>query len=460
MSTWSLSGRLTRYVIATTVGTVVVCAGLSAWFLQGAVEREVDALVHEELEEMMVKLSGGPLERSRFESIAGELAAEHPANPMGWCIAHAEGSYWSEIGPDYLLDAARAAARDSAGEVDKPLAIGLRPYNGQFTIALALDATPQHAVLKRYGGMSLLLVGAFGLVAIAGGALFSRTVGKRMEDVSSWIRRQTNEPLSELGGEMETESAPAEIHGIATALTDLLRTVRAERERAGLLMMGMAHELRSPIQNLLGQTEIALLRERSGEEYRDLLASQLEELRRFGRAVDNLVTLCATEQSDVRGSRENFDLGAEASLRLASDVERAQRANVQLDVHYSGNLEIQGDREALLLALGNLVGNAIDWSPPGTRSRVELSAINGAVHITVDDSGPGVPESEREQIFEPFYHGSSPDGTRVGFGLGLALTRSAVLAHGGTVQVSTSPLGGARFELVLPRAEANYRSNP
>jgi len=115
---------------------------------------------------------------------------------------------------------------------------------------------------------------------------------------------------------------------------------------------------------------------------------------------------------------------------------------------------MRGDRESLMLALRNLVANALDWSPPGGRVELRIVADEEGVHITVDDQGPGVPESERARIFLPFERGPArPDG-RLGYGLGLALVRTVAELHHGSVEVTNSPLGGASFRLDLPHAPA------
>jgi signal transduction histidine kinase len=105
----------------------------------------------------------------------------------------------------------------------------------------------------------------------------------------------------------------------------------------------------------------------------------------------------------------------------------------------------------LLRALRNLAGNAIEWSPPGSRVQVQLEGKNGEVIVTVDDQGPGVPPELRTKIFEPFFTGPQQKGRRVGYGLGLAIVRAAAVEQGGTIEVGTSDAGGARFRLVLPK---------
>jgi two-component system OmpR family sensor kinase len=110
-----------------------------------------------------------------------------------------------------------------------------------------------------------------------------------------------------------------------------------------------------------------------------------------------------------------------------------------------------GDCRLLMRATGNLLRNAQKYG----NSKVALSASRklGGVSITVDDDGPGIPEEEREKVFEPFYRlDRSRDRSTGGFGLGLSIAAKAVSLHGGSLKIDTSPLGGARFTITLPPA--------
>jgi signal transduction histidine kinase len=107
-----------------------------------------------------------------------------------------------------------------------------------------------------------------------------------------------------------------------------------------------------------------------------------------------------------------------------------------------------------VLALRNLVSNAVGWSPEHGLVRVVLSGTERAVEVTVDDQGPGIPAEQLERIFEPFERGPQVGNRRVGFGLGLALARRAVAMHGGQIYAERAPAGGARLRFVLPRERA------
>jgi two-component system heavy metal sensor histidine kinase CusS len=236
----------------------------------------------------------------------------------------------------------------------------------------------------------------------------------------------------------------------------MLENLRREMAQAQIFTAGLAHELRSPVQNLVGTTEVALIAERSPAAYRDVLHSQLDELHELGNAIDNLISICSAGSARKSTAREAFDLGEEADIRLHRERALAERRGIAFDLRTSGDLRLSGDREAILRAVRNLVDNAIQWTEPGGRVDVALTGMPEEVRVLVDDTGPGVPHELRQRIFEPFFHRSAAarPGTgskRIGYGLGLGMVRSALLNQGGDVEVDTSPGGGARFVALLPR---------
>jgi two-component system heavy metal sensor histidine kinase CusS len=251
---------------------------------------------------------------------------------------------------------------------------------------------------------------------------------------------------------VDVSRAPDEIRDVVDAMHELLRNIQVATERHRVLYASMAHELRAPIQNLVGATEVALLSRREADSYRRVLESNLDELRELGDAIDNLMTICAPQSLGAHTPvSEDFDLVEEARLRLERERARAQRQGVRFELHTSGNTRMRGDRERILRALRNLAANAIEWSSKGGAVRVEIEGLERDIVILVDDDGPGVPVEQREKIFDPFYRGPSAHGRRVGYGLGLAMVKDAADHHAGSVAVESSPSGGARFRLTLPR---------
>jgi two-component system heavy metal sensor histidine kinase CusS len=447
---WSLSRRMTLWFAGTSIGLIVAISCLSGWFVYESVNRELDALTLEELDEMGALFSSTDGTLDDFAGIVWHLELEHPANSLAWRVWTADGELWGEFGRTELLRSDVPSSR----RIDRTH----RPGGGQRwrtesldsgqLVGLVVDGSTQIALLRRYGFYALILLALSGGVAWLVAFLLSHRLTSMLEDVAAGART-----AGESGGalELELDELPDEIRDVAEALAETLKRIRSESERANLMTAGLAHELRSPIQNLLGEAEVALMRERSPGEYRAVLESQIEEFRDLSTVVDNLVTLCSTPEPISRAEAEAFDLGEETDLRLDRDRARSARRNVELRLERSGDLSIRGDRESLLLALNNVVSNAIEWSPPGGTVRIALHGEDDRVEAVVEDQGPGIPPEFRERAFEPFRKGPARSGRRVGYGLGLALARTAVEMHAGTIDVDDAPDGGARLRIRLPR---------
>jgi signal transduction histidine kinase len=448
---WRLSTRVTRVFAITTGLLVLAIAGLGALFLRSSVERELAGLLGEELDELSIGFPATPGRREDLAAMVARLQADHPANPMAFRVWAPDGELWAELGTVALLS--QDIPVPDAGTAHKAPG-GLRWRVDRLPtghlVGVVIDGSAQFALLRQFGLVTLGLALLVGALAFVGVTLFVRRAIAMLEQVADQARavRSPRDPI-----EVGIEDAPEEIRAVAEALATMLANIRAEHERAQLLTAGLAHELGSPIQNLIGEAQVALMEERSLAEHRALLESQLEELRDLARAVGNLVALCSLGQERAPSEVEEFDLGEEALLRLTRERAHAGRRGVQLEVTPRGDLRLRGDREAMMLAVTNLVSNAIDWSPAGGQVRAELVGDAAGVSVTVDDQGPGVPEADRARVFEPFFRGAAAAGRRQGYGLGLSIARAAVVAHGGTLGVERSPLGGARFRLGVPRRD-------
>jgi two-component system, OmpR family, heavy metal sensor histidine kinase CusS len=449
---WSLARRMTVTFALTTVGLVLAISLISAVFIQRTISSELDSLLVEELDEVRAMIAGREVTDEAFARIVADLERSHPEVCMGWRLYDQDGGEYREFGHLDLLAqyAPDEVVLDQVTSPEPGLRWGARTLDlgtgqGGRAIGLVVDGSDRLAVLGRYGLAALVLVIVTAVLATLGGALFSRRVANMLAQIA-----ESAQTAAESGELVHApRDAPKEVARVVDAFASTLSATRAEGERIRLLVAGLAHELRSPIQNLMTETDVALMRERGRDEYRRVLESQVEELRDLGRVVDNLVTLCATR--DRSPVRESFDLIEELSLRLDRERGQAQRAGVELEVETRGDLHLEGDREALVLVLRNLLGNAISFSPPGSTVHLRVNARDDGLELTVDDAGPGVAPEERERIFEPFYRGPTRAGRRVGYGLGLALSRSAAEAHQGRIDVDQSPAGGARFRLWLPR---------
>lgn len=235
-----------------------------------------------------------------------------------------------------------------------------------------------------------------------------------------------------VGARLPLPDSRDEIRDLAVSLNAMLERLDDAAARERQFVGDVAHELRSPLASIHTQLEVAL-RERDAQTRLEMLSGTLQDTQRLGGLVDDLLTLARMES------------GAPLSTDL---VDLAQLAAAPAN----GDALVRGERRSLARAIDNLVANAHRHA----RSRVVVSverSVSGAVEVRVDDDGPGIPPEDRQRIFERFLRlddaRARDDG---GSGLGLAIVRATATAHGGTVRVEDSELGGARFVLSLPAA--------
>jgi signal transduction histidine kinase len=234
------------------------------------------------------------------------------------------------------------------------------------------------------------------------------------------------------GDRLPLPASRDEIHQLAETLNAMLDRLAAASLRERAFVADAAHELRSPLAAMRTQLEVLIAT--SDPLGHDLTEGALEDAERLTALVQDLLALA------------RIDAGAPMTV---GSVDLAQLAQVP----EQGPAIVCGDQSSLSRAIGNLVDNAHRHA----RGRVEvtITQINGQVELHVDDDGPGVPPGERVRVFERFVRlDAARTRTDGGSGLGLAIVQATALAHGGSVMVRSSPMGGARFTLVLPTNRA------
>ena len=237
-----------------------------------------------------------------------------------------------------------------------------------------------------------------------------------------------------------------EVGKLARSFDEMAARIQAARKAEKELLANVSHELRTP----LARIQVALgLIEAPGEDVRRRLSVVDEELQELERLIADVLTTSRLELAQAPLQRTQFSaaqLVEKGRQRvLALEPERPVQAEVQ------PGLQVLADEPLLSRALDNLLDNARKYGGgPESPIRVEARQENGEAVIAVLDGGTGIPADELERIFDPFYRGTTARARETGFGLGLALARRIVEAHGGTIRASNLPGSGARIEMRLP----------
>jgi two-component system sensor histidine kinase KdpD len=243
------------------------------------------------------------------------------------------------------------------------------------------------------------------------------------------------------------DGAPA---GLVLVLQDVtyLRDQEARREQ---LMATLSHELRTPLTSL--RMAVDLLRRGAPEGERPaLLESAHEDVLRLEDVAQRLLDVSRSRAMTIALERQNVDLGAViAQVARLFALQARERGVTLATTAPAGGLTVAGDPTKITWALSNLIANALRYTPSGGRIVLEARAEDGGVLVSVSDTGPGIPPEQRERIFERFVQGQ--DGAETGAaGLGLAIVRDIVQAHGGRIRLESEVGKGSRFTLELPRS--------
>ncbi len=245
---------------------------------------------------------------------------------------------------------------------------------------------------------------------------------------------------------------PAELLVLADTFNQMLERLEQSFARLSRFSADIAHELRTPVNNLRGEIEVALGRPRSADEYREVLGSSLEECGRLARMIDNLLFLARAENPRTQIDRERFDLGQELAAIREFYEASATEAGVQLVVAVQERVHAELNRPLFQRAVGNLLANAIAHTPKGGAVTLNASGDDLATHVEVADTGSGIPAEHLPHVFDRFYRVDSVRTSTTGnVGLGLAIVRGIVELHGGSIALASVPGQGTRVTMTFPR---------
>lgn len=349
------------------------------------------------------------------------------------------------IGPEELA-VAKGDRESSLHTVDNQRVLTERTNTGS-TLVIAQRLAPTGAVLDRLAWV-LFIVGGCGVVlaAVAGmavGRTGLRPIARLTAATERVAKTDDLTPIPVTGND--------ELARLTDSFNTMLRALAESRDRQSRLVADAGHELRTPLTSLRTNMELLIASSRPGApsipaqdmvELRSDVMGQIEEL---STLVGDLVDLAREDAPET--VYERVDLGEVVERAL----ERARRRRNEIE--FTAILQpwfVYGHEAALQRAVLNVLDNAAKWSPPGEEVRVVMRQIGeGLLELTVDDNGPGIPESERELVFERFYR-TMVSRSMPGSGLGLAIVRQVVTKHGGTIAIDTSNRGGALIRIVLP----------
>jgi two-component system heavy metal sensor histidine kinase CusS len=316
--------------------------------------------------------------------------------------------------------------------------------HGSYTIQIAQDRSADERFRKQFGAL-LAVVLSLGVLA---SALIAVTVTRRgLRPLAEMRRSLERVQPAHLNERIEPAHWPRELQPLAVSFDDMLSRLEDSFTRLSQFSADLAHELRTPIGNMLGEAQVALTRERSPDEYRTVVESAAAECERLSSIIDNLLFLARAEAAEQQINRSSFN--ARTAVEKVVSFYQTLAEERQIEITCAGDAQIFADPILFNRAIGNLIDNALRFTPEHGSIRVGIRATSNGVEVSVTDTGSGIAAEHLPRVFDRFYR-ADPSRSSAGTGLGLALVKSIVHLHGGSVWIESELGRGTTVTLILP----------
>jgi two-component system, OmpR family, heavy metal sensor histidine kinase CusS len=323
-------------------------------------------------------------------------------------------------------------------------------------LQLAIDRTHEESLLAEYRANLAINLGV-GMIA---SALLSYVLARRGLQPLVRITAATHRVrASTLHERIAVDALPAELATLAHRFNEMLERLEDHVTRLSQFSADIAHELRTPVNNLRTELEVALGRPRTPETYMETLGSCLEDCDRLTRLIDSLLFLARAENPRTQAAL--VDVQIENELIALRDFygAAAEEKSVRLHVDVDGAIAARLDRTLFQRAVGNLIANALSHTPPGGSVTVRAATDTDHLRVEVEDTGSGIPETHLPYVFDRFYRvDSAREGSSGRVGLGLSIVKSIVGLHRGSVHIESQVGTGTRVALCFPLTDAGNAS--
>ncbi len=367
--------------------------------------------------------------------MAGQLPAPSRAELESVGNAHAERrDLFSAAGLPFLSLTVRISSEGASAPI--------------FFLQAAMNREHDEYLLARYRERLWMAL----VVALIASSLVGYTIVRRgmrpIRRIASAAERIESSTLNE---RIDSKGLPSELSGLVQTFNGMLGRLEEGFRRVSQFSDDVAHELRTPINNLRGEIEVALNKARSAEHYRGTLESCSEECQRISRIIESLLFLARTEASSKSLCGEQINVGEE--LRTVQEFYEAAAMEVGVQLSVSAPEEVFATVERTLFqqAIGNLVSNGIAHTMPGGKVEIRTSPQGGNLIVTVSDTGRGIAAEHLPYVFDRFYRADpARSGSAQHVGLGLAVVKGIVARHGGYVDLVSEIGTGTKVTLAFP----------
>lgn len=337
------------------------------------------------------------------------------------------------------------AARDPVRVLDAPtdiigLPVVIRVMESEATIRSQLRAIA-----------GFIAIGFVLSVAVATWGSY-RITRRALRPMEQLVRQTADITADRLRHGVRIEGADDEVGAVAAAFNATMRRLDVSFEQARRFSADASHELRTPLTSIRTVGQVALQEPRDAQAYREVIGSMVEDAERLSRVLDTLLLLSRADAQQIQLARVRIELDALVRT-LVDECEVLVEEKQQRLTFEGAAVTVDGDAGLLRLAVGNLLDNAIRYTPAGGRIDVVVAADHGRAVVSVKDSGPGIAPEHHARVFDRFYRADEVRSRESGgSGLGLSIAAWAAVAHGGRITIDSAPGAGSTFRLELPAA--------
>ena len=472
---WSISRRLTMLYGASSFLMLLLAMVYVYWSLIGNLEREDNAVLADKIRYMRNLLREHPHELARFREEAQPSSAGPRPLEDYVRVLKASGEVIVETpGMNRLIASGTFPPAPSADEMPQE-GVELKLRNGrtfrlisawanigaaadheQYLVQVALDVSNDEIMMSRFRRNLLVLLLAGVAFACLAGVFIARKSLQPLEEITQATKRVT---ASQLHERMIPNGWPKELASLANGFDQMLDRLEDSFNRLSQFSGDLAHELRTPINNLRGEAGVALSQARTQEEYRCVLESSLEEYARLSRLIDNLLFLARADGTMTSVNRSPFD--SRKAIEAVRDYYEALAEDRGIEVVCEGEATVDADPVLFRQAVSNLLANALNYTPRGGKVTISVAQRGGRVALAVADTGCGIAPENLPKIFDRFYRvDASRSQLPQGIGLGLAIVKSIMALHGGTAGVESEVGRGTTLTLHFLNSRSNAAQDP
>ena len=463
---WSIVRRLTVLYMATTAVLLVAAAAYLYWTQVQNLEREDNDFLVNKIQDCRRLLRERP---GQTRQLINEVQIESVTSPIKYYIrildehgrilmetpgmrARLPAAGFPTAAPATEVPGRGTLHRTSSGQSCLMMAaIGREQLDSATGVVfqVALDVSEEEELIAGYRWKLLAVVLSGTLFSCIAGLFVSRKGLAPLQKITQLTERIT---ASQLHERILGTGWPAELASLARSFDRMLDRLEDSFNRLSQFSADLAHELRTPINNLCGEASVALSQSRTPEEYRRTLESSLEEYARLTRLIENLLFLARADSPTASAVRETFD--ARHAIKAVREYYEVLAEDRGIKLELEGEGYVTADPVLFRQVVSNLLSNAMNHTSRGGKVliRIDAGGVSGLT-VVVADTGCGIASEHLPHLFDRLYRvepsrAQNPDGA----GLGLAIVKSIISLHGGSVQVESEVGRGSRFAVSFPQA--------